>query len=841
MDKYTVDLDKVLNDFEYSELTEQSNGFTSQQQQSFNTFVGSNSGPNHTYSSKPTYSYESTAPYTKISANSSAKHTINNVFHSLNEYLNSDIRTELDQAAGSSLANLNEIEADIPTLVRRTSADRLDVAKIQDIFKTITKEDENNVNVVDSVSGGGVVNSSCPSVAVLGQNLADVKTINNNINSELNLNRVKDTNIDENLSLKVENTSVKDKNNIGKVQNSASNLVKYNNIDETPSLNLSNTEDNSTKPEQTNTIVETACLQVETMNNKVETTAVNNEKLIETFETHVSIEETPSVSSKTNDNKTLFEQHLPSTAVTMETIADKQSSETKDVEASRIQPIGFEDLDDMSDTEMESALAELEQEYNAKLDNNHTLESLLNNTAATDDECSVQKDLQTELAEVTRGMTVMLATDETDPTVPETYVTLATDQSTPKEINEKIEIVQELDTDTKQSGDNVQDMEEKEISDSKQEFKVIADKMLEDKERVEKIMQIAWEHRSQNRRDNEDERQNTQDNTDTSQNVQDNMNNTQNTRDNINKSQNIQDNIRKSQNVEDNTDTSQNNEENIDNRQNKGSNIDSSQNKVEIIDASQNKGKNIDKSQNKGENIDTSKNNENHTDTSKNNESHIDTSQDKEELTEKCQTKGEITEKCQNKKEITEKSQDKHNTETTTQNKPDFQEFIDKIQVAKEQFEKTTRRMYQHKGTSESVPVSTATVDIHVQQTQESTDTIQQSSEICDNMQVQPATGDVPTIIETPDISVAEPEQCTQSVSAPSIETGPEIQDTPAIIIQSDEVTPGTIAERRNSTLLRPNSLDLATEQQTDTLTINLIGKCYFQTIITPCAREIAS
>lgn len=60
MDKYTVDLDKVLNDFEYSELTDQ---HVRPQQ-------------NHTYNNR---------------VKEVTKHSINNVFHSLNEYLNTDV------------------------------------------------------------------------------------------------------------------------------------------------------------------------------------------------------------------------------------------------------------------------------------------------------------------------------------------------------------------------------------------------------------------------------------------------------------------------------------------------------------------------------------------------------------------------------------------------------------------------------------------------------------------------------------------------------------------------------------------------------------------------------
>lgn len=68
MDKYTVDLDKVLNDFEYSEYSlETSKGNRSVQDENPNS-------SNH------------------CSRNDTAvKHSINNVFHSLNEYLSSDI------------------------------------------------------------------------------------------------------------------------------------------------------------------------------------------------------------------------------------------------------------------------------------------------------------------------------------------------------------------------------------------------------------------------------------------------------------------------------------------------------------------------------------------------------------------------------------------------------------------------------------------------------------------------------------------------------------------------------------------------------------------------------
>lgn len=62
MDKYAVDLDKVLNDFEYSELTDQ--------------YVRPDSSQGQSY---------------RVKGASATKHSINNVFHSLNEYLSSDV------------------------------------------------------------------------------------------------------------------------------------------------------------------------------------------------------------------------------------------------------------------------------------------------------------------------------------------------------------------------------------------------------------------------------------------------------------------------------------------------------------------------------------------------------------------------------------------------------------------------------------------------------------------------------------------------------------------------------------------------------------------------------
>lgn len=107
MDKYTIDLDKVLNDFEYSELTDQTAN-----------------------NRKPYYdAYDNQYPK---ASNATTKHSINNVFHSLNEYLNSDIK----QFEKPVLSEINEIETSIPTYVP--------TPQMQDIIRNITATSQND-------------------------------------------------------------------------------------------------------------------------------------------------------------------------------------------------------------------------------------------------------------------------------------------------------------------------------------------------------------------------------------------------------------------------------------------------------------------------------------------------------------------------------------------------------------------------------------------------------------------------------------------------------------------------------------------------------------------------
>lgn len=75
MDKYTVDLDKLLNDFEYNELTDNQDTTSKVSEISNQNTKLNNALPSSSINQR----------------NTNTKHSITNVFHSLNEYLNTDI------------------------------------------------------------------------------------------------------------------------------------------------------------------------------------------------------------------------------------------------------------------------------------------------------------------------------------------------------------------------------------------------------------------------------------------------------------------------------------------------------------------------------------------------------------------------------------------------------------------------------------------------------------------------------------------------------------------------------------------------------------------------------
>lgn len=126
MDKYTVDLDQVLNDFEYSELTDQHLKKVPEQQ-----------------------------PFQPPPV---TKHSINNVFHSLNEYLNSEVNTTLEnnhltdnKVADNSLATttvqeIKEDEASSSLEVPKPEVVHLPVVVTSDKVEEEIEENTSNNN-----------------------------------------------------------------------------------------------------------------------------------------------------------------------------------------------------------------------------------------------------------------------------------------------------------------------------------------------------------------------------------------------------------------------------------------------------------------------------------------------------------------------------------------------------------------------------------------------------------------------------------------------------------------------------------------------------------------------
>lgn len=139
MDKFTVDLDQVLNDFEYSELTDQYNA-----------------------SAKVADSSSSTA----VPNQNVTKHSINNVFHSLNEYLNTDINlssvepidNNIDHTVGdfaSSVPEEKSIKEEIKTDVYAISQSNdlpethaliVDEIYVEDLFPNFESKEEISVS-----------------------------------------------------------------------------------------------------------------------------------------------------------------------------------------------------------------------------------------------------------------------------------------------------------------------------------------------------------------------------------------------------------------------------------------------------------------------------------------------------------------------------------------------------------------------------------------------------------------------------------------------------------------------------------------------------------------------
>ncbi|VEN47225.1 unnamed protein product [Callosobruchus maculatus] len=130
MEKFTIDLDQVLNDFEYKELTDQ--------------YISRN------------------VPESRAStANQTEKHTINNVFHSLNEYLNTSIKINSLQPSDNNLTNeidYNETEAPSCSSVQSSSHSHSELNKKS--HSDVSQEGQNcdlNKNMRNFIVGSGEV------------------------------------------------------------------------------------------------------------------------------------------------------------------------------------------------------------------------------------------------------------------------------------------------------------------------------------------------------------------------------------------------------------------------------------------------------------------------------------------------------------------------------------------------------------------------------------------------------------------------------------------------------------------------------------------------------------
>lgn len=134
MDKFTVDLDQVLNDFEFSELTDQYN------------------------SSKIT-------DFPNVHTQDGNKHTVNNVFHSLQEYINTNINSlessdnNADENCTANLSISTKEEKSITDETKTDSLTVLEINQIQDLVeerstldKSICKEELNKPNKENSSS-----------------------------------------------------------------------------------------------------------------------------------------------------------------------------------------------------------------------------------------------------------------------------------------------------------------------------------------------------------------------------------------------------------------------------------------------------------------------------------------------------------------------------------------------------------------------------------------------------------------------------------------------------------------------------------------------------------------
>lgn len=285
MDKFTVDLDQVLNDFEYSELTDQYNAARSQ--------IDTSSSVNH---------------------NNVTKHSINNVFHSLNEYLNTSVdvpNTENNIQTDDLLKKIENISVEN----LGSPFDDTDYSKpVEECADNTFLEEDKEYKFNENTTFA---------------NKAHVKELNEPLNNTQNT-------VHENIDVHQKNNDlVENLNPICTDENSIKTLVKCDEADFKE--NIGN-EDNFclSNDEKTSDLIHLDSNLISNDSNKIENNFIVNETVDEPNSTTANNQIIEDLVTKNND----------------ETYVDKVE----------VNPIGFQEITDVDDEEIHELLAELENE-----------------------------------------------------------------------------------------------------------------------------------------------------------------------------------------------------------------------------------------------------------------------------------------------------------------------------------------------------------------------------------------------------------------------------------------------------------------------------------------------
>ncbi|KAF2882827.1 hypothetical protein ILUMI_23339 [Ignelater luminosus] len=169
MDKYTVDIDKVLNDFEYSELTDQYSGGSTSQNSNIHASTNHRQDP---------YKLRSTP----------VKHTINNVFQSLNEYLNTDIgvKSKQNESNDNNAKDTNLPRTQESLLNTSTQYFPIALSNSNTVTSDVTKidEDEKSYNT----------NETSKTIPSENNCLENISIVNSNNTLETHDNEIEDVN-----------------------------------------------------------------------------------------------------------------------------------------------------------------------------------------------------------------------------------------------------------------------------------------------------------------------------------------------------------------------------------------------------------------------------------------------------------------------------------------------------------------------------------------------------------------------------------------------------------------------------------------------------------------------